>query len=159
MASEAAPSSSSSSAPLKEEEDLLLLHGAESGWVEARTRCDHLASLSSDLAHIPTPDTPCYRCQHPDENWLCLCCKDVLCSRFVNKHMLQHHQQSNHCLALSYSDLSVWCFSCDAYLDAQVILQLRPVYETAYLLKFVSFGAEEVVEFEMSVDQTCSKLD
>jgi hypothetical protein len=37
---------------------------------------------------------------------------------------------------LGNSDLSVWCFSCDAYLDAQVILQLRPVYETAYLLKF-----------------------
>jgi hypothetical protein len=44
----------------KEEEDLNIL-GAESGWVEARNSCDHLASLSSDLAHIPTPDTPCYR--------------------------------------------------------------------------------------------------
>ncbi|KAK7855643.1 uncharacterized protein LOC112021011 [Quercus suber] len=135
--------SSSSSAPQghqvqlqQEEEELLSIYGAESGWVEARTSCDHLASLSADLAHIPTPDTPCYRCQHPNENWLCLCCKDVLCSRFVNKHMLQHFQQSNHCLALSYSDLSVWCFSCDAYLDAQVIMQLRPVYETAYILKF-----------------------
>ncbi|KAK4563354.1 hypothetical protein RGQ29_005747 [Quercus rubra] len=50
--------------------------------------------------------------------------------------MLQHLQQSNHCLALSYSDLSVWCFSCDAYLNAQVIMQLQPVYETAYILKF-----------------------
>jgi hypothetical protein len=39
-------------------------------------------------------------------------------------------------VTLGNSDLSVWCFSCDAYLDAQVILQLRPVYETAYLLKF-----------------------
>ena len=34
------------------------------------------------------------------------------------------------------SDLSVWCYSCNAYLDAQVIMQLRPVYETAYILKF-----------------------
>ena len=34
------------------------------------------------------------------------------------------------------SDLSVWCFACDAYLDAGVIQQLRPVYETAYILKF-----------------------
>ncbi|KAF8404907.1 hypothetical protein HHK36_009802 [Tetracentron sinense] len=57
-------------------------------------------------------------------------------SRFVNKHMLEHYEERNHCLALSYSDLSVWCFSCNAYLDAQVILQLRSVYETAYLLKF-----------------------
>ena len=34
------------------------------------------------------------------------------------------------------SDPSVWCFSCDAYFDAQVIMQLRPSYETAYILKF-----------------------
>ncbi|KAG6710130.1 hypothetical protein I3843_06G159300 [Carya illinoinensis] len=142
MANQAA-SSSSSSGPQEhrlegqaEEEDLLTLNGAESGWVEARTHCDHLDALSSDLAHIPTPDTPCYRCQHPSENWLCLCCKEVLCSRFVNKHMLQHYQQTNHCLALGYSDLSIWCFSCDAYLDAQMIQQLRPVHEIAYILKF-----------------------
>ncbi|PIA33162.1 hypothetical protein AQUCO_04200135v1 [Aquilegia coerulea] len=141
----------------EEEEEELMLYGACSGWVEARTSCEHLNSLASDLSHIPTPHTPCYRsasftllilsiaqivanlilrCQHPAENWLCLCCKDVFCSRFVNKHMLQHYQQRNHCLALSYSDLSVWCFSCDAYLDVQAITQLRPVYEIAHLLKF-----------------------
>lgn len=34
------------------------------------------------------------------------------------------------------SDLSVWCFACDAYLDAQVIPQLRNVHQTAYILKF-----------------------
>ncbi|KAH9655733.1 Histone deacetylase-like protein [Citrus sinensis] len=101
--------------PVEEDE---MMFGAESGWVEPLTSCDHLAtSLSSDLAHIPTPDTPCN-------------------SRFVNKHMLQHFRETNHSVALSYSDLSVWCFTCDAYLNAEVILQLRPVYETAYILKF-----------------------
>ncbi|KAK3420456.1 hypothetical protein EUGRSUZ_G01266 [Eucalyptus grandis] len=113
-----------------------LLHGAESGWVEARTWCDHLASLSSDLIHIPTPDTPCNRCHHPSRNWLCLCCKEVLCSRYVNKHMLQHYQQTSHCLALGFSDLSVWCFSCNSFINAQVVPQLRPVYDAAYILKF-----------------------
>ncbi|KDO38068.1 hypothetical protein CISIN_1g0236542mg, partial [Citrus sinensis] len=33
-------------------------------------------------------------------------------------------------------DLSVWCFACHAYLNAQAILQLQPVHETAYVLKF-----------------------
>uniref|UniRef100_A0A0D3E2W3 UBP-type domain-containing protein n=1 Tax=Brassica oleracea var. oleracea TaxID=109376 RepID=A0A0D3E2W3_BRAOL len=75
-------------------------------------------------------------CENPVENWLCLCCKEVMCSRFVNRHMLMHHQQTAHCLTLSYSDLSVWCFCCEAYLDAQVILQLRPVHQAAYILKF-----------------------
>ncbi|KAK9286218.1 hypothetical protein L1049_014603 [Liquidambar formosana] len=135
-----ADGSSSSSASLGHlvtvEEEEELVYGAESGWVEARTSCDHLGSLTSDLSHIPTPNTQCNRCNNPNENWLCLCCKDVFCSRFVNKHMLEHFQQTSHGLALSYSDLSVWCYSCDAYLDAQVIPQLRPVYETAYILKF-----------------------
>ncbi|XP_052185293.1 uncharacterized protein LOC127796930 [Diospyros lotus] len=135
MAGRASSSSSSLLLPVAEDEEGFIF-GSESGWVEARTRCDHLDSLSSDLSHIPTPDTLCSRCQHPKENWLCLSCKDVLCSRFINKHMLEHYQEMRHCLALSYSDLSVWCFSCDAYLDAQVISQLRPVYEIAYTLKF-----------------------
>ncbi|KAK9176639.1 hypothetical protein WN944_028658 [Citrus x changshan-huyou] len=110
--------SSSTQLENRPEEEDEMIFGAESGWVEPLTSCDHLvASLSSDLAHIPTPDTPCN-------------------SRFVNKHMLQHYRETNHSVALSYSDLSVWCFTCDAYLNAEVIPQLRPVYETAYILKF-----------------------
>ncbi|XP_057990444.1 uncharacterized protein LOC110650096 [Hevea brasiliensis] len=139
MASNAAGSSSSASLEQgfeEEDELLMMIQGSESGWVEARTSCDHLGSLSSDLSHIPTADNPCNRCHHPSENWLCLSCKEVLCSRFVNKHMLQHYRQMNHCVVLSYSDLSIWCYACDAYLDAQVIMQLRPVYETAYILKY-----------------------
>lgn len=114
-------------------------YGSESGWVDARSWCDHLASsLSEDLGQIPGPDTPCQTCQHPTENWLCLSCKQVLCSRFVNKHMLHHSRDTNltHCVALSFSDLSVWCFSCDAYLDPQLIPQLRPLHQLAYILKF-----------------------
>ncbi|MBA0799136.1 hypothetical protein Gohar_009668 [Gossypium harknessii] len=99
------------------EEDDYDSYGAESGWVEAKTHCDHLPSLSSDLTHIPIPSTPCS-------------------SRFVNKHMLEHYQQTTHSIALSFSDLSVWCFACDSYLDAQLIQQLRPFHETAYILKF-----------------------
>jgi hypothetical protein len=34
------------------------------------------------------------------------------------------------------SDLSVWYFACDSYLDAQAILELCPIYEIAHLLKF-----------------------
>ncbi|KAG9440266.1 hypothetical protein H6P81_020431 [Aristolochia fimbriata] len=130
----------SSSAALGEREyELVLgLNESDSGWVEARTHCDHLLSALSvsDLSHIPPPYYPCTRCEHPTENWLCLSCKDVLCGRFINRHMLEHFQKTDHCLALSFSDLSVWCFKCDAYLDAQAILPLQPVYEIAHLLKF-----------------------
>ncbi|CBI35297.3 unnamed protein product, partial [Vitis vinifera] len=32
--------------------------------------------------------------------------------------MLEHYKKANNYLALNLNDLSVWCFSCDAYLDA-----------------------------------------
>ncbi|KAF8661114.1 hypothetical protein HU200_057220 [Digitaria exilis] len=122
------------------EVDLGDLYGAAAGWVEARTSCPHLGTLlpagAVDVTRVPPPDSPCSRCHHPAENWLCLICKDVLCSRFINKHMLCHYQEIGHCLALSFSDLSVWCFACDSYLDVQAIAELRPVYEVAHLLKF-----------------------
>ncbi|THU62163.1 hypothetical protein C4D60_Mb01t02230 [Musa balbisiana] len=147
----AAEGGSSSGTREVDEEDFF---GAESGWVEARTACDHLPSLCSDLSQIPLPDSPCSRCHHPAENWLCLSCKDVFCSRFINKHMLKHYEESGHCLALSFSDLSVWCFECDAYLDVQMIWQLRPVYEVAHLLKFEERPSFRAIEgLQLSSDQ------
>ncbi|CAN6329192.1 unnamed protein product [Urochloa humidicola] len=139
------------------EVDLGDLYGAAAGWVKARTSCPHLGSLppagAADLERVPPPDSPCSRCHHPAENWLCLICKDVLCSRFINKHMLCHYQETDHCLALSFSDLSVWCFACDSYLDVQAILELRPVYEVAHLLKFGErppFRSLEVLDLSTS---------
>ncbi|KAG2629563.1 hypothetical protein PVAP13_3KG464900 [Panicum virgatum] len=88
------------------EVDLGDLYGAAAGWVEARTSCPHLGTMppagAADLEGVPPPDSPCSRCHHPAENWLCLICKDVLCSRFINKHMLCHYQEKGHCLALSF---------------------------------------------------------
>uniref|UniRef100_A0A0D6R8C2 UBP-type domain-containing protein n=1 Tax=Araucaria cunninghamii TaxID=56994 RepID=A0A0D6R8C2_ARACU len=145
----AASSSSSASASASAPEEI---YGGVSGWVEARTDCPHLEVLSSDLRHIPVIDTPCKRCDTPAENWICLSCKEVLCSRFINGHMLEHYERTGHCLAISYSDLSVWCFKCDAYLDAQLISQLRPAYETGHLLKF---GVEPPQRSDTSGIQLC----
>uniref|UniRef100_A0A0D9V488 UBP-type domain-containing protein n=1 Tax=Leersia perrieri TaxID=77586 RepID=A0A0D9V488_9ORYZ len=130
-----------------EEEVDFDLSGAAAGWVEAQTSFPHLTSMpaagADDLARVRPPDSPCSRCHHPAENWLCLICKDIMCSRFINKHMLYHYQETGHCLALSFSDLSLWCFACDSYLDVQAILELRPVYEVAHLLKFAHTNAEK----------------
>ncbi|KAG2621053.1 hypothetical protein PVAP13_3NG226000 [Panicum virgatum] len=175
-------------AVMEGEVDLGDLYGAAAGWVEARTSCPHLGTMppagAPDLARVPPPDSPCsrfgsppllefsadplespqfdfreQRCHHPAENWLCLICKDVLCSRFINKHMLCHYQEKGHCLALSFSDLSVWCFRCDSYLDVQAILELRPVYEIAHLLKFGErppFRSLEVLELSSSENRSSS---
>ena len=50
------------------------------------------------------------------ENWLCLHCGVVRCSRYVNGHCKDHAEESGHCIAVSLEDLSVWCYRCSAYL-------------------------------------------
>lgn len=59
------------------------------------------------------------------ENWLCLDCGAVRCSRYANGHGLVHWENTKasdtsgegtgHCVALSLGDLSVWCYVCGAY--------------------------------------------
>lgn len=91
------------------------------------------------------------------ENWLCLTCSRVFCSRYVNGHGLQHWKDTcaaaaagqqqqeeeeedtgtavGHCVALSLADLSVWCHVCGAYLvhDEKV---LKPIVKYLEQLKF-----------------------
>lgn len=31
--------------------------------------------------------------------------------------MKKHNTESNHAVAVSFSDLSVWCYSCDSYIE------------------------------------------
>ena len=58
---------------------------------------------------------PCKECAHIGENWLCLMCSMVYCSRYVNSHMVAHNaEEPGHMIALSYSDISVWCYECDS---------------------------------------------
>ena len=44
----------------------------------------------------------------------------VYCGRYINQHMLTHKTECDHNVVLSLADLSVWCFTCDSYLDNQV---------------------------------------
>ena len=46
---------------------------------------------------------------------------------------MTHSESSNHCLALSYSDLSVWCYGCDSYVDNKA---LYPIKNMAHMDKF-----------------------
>lgn len=44
----------------------------------------------------------------------------VFCGRYVNEHMVTHGVVSEHPVVLSFSDLSVWCYLCEAYVHNQV---------------------------------------
>eukprot|EP00249_Psilotum_nudum_P010687 c22700_g1_i1 orf=230-694(+) len=77
--------------------------GELSGWVEARTVCPHLHQLHCALQHrLPVFDTPCQRCDDLQENWTCLSCCEVYCGRYINGHMLWHHQSTLHPMAISF---------------------------------------------------------
>jgi len=55
------------------------------------------------------------------ENWLCLECGVVRCSRYINGHGLSHYQGTKHCLMVSLADLSVWCHDCQAYIQNDLL--------------------------------------
>ena len=80
---------------------------------------------------------PCGECGHVGENWVCLACGVVACSRYVNKHMLQHYGQTaiegqaHHCVSMSFSDLSFWCMACNAYITHPCLGPLRSAMHMA----------------------------
>ena len=52
--------------------------------------CPHLESLSSAWPETVSVKAPCADCGDTKENWLCLHCNTILCSRYVNSHGLHH---------------------------------------------------------------------
>lgn len=86
--------------------------------VEPITNCPHIPSytLTTEGQHILF-HTPCQACQDTRENWQCLHCKAVYCSRYIQGHMKRHvEHHEGHCVCISYRDLSIWCFQCDSYI-------------------------------------------
>ena len=94
--------------------------------------CPHLGE------HVTAPapakvdlKTPCGSCANEGENWLCLRCHEVFCSRYVNEHMLFHGLEKTHLLSISFSDLSVWCYGCEDYVDNEVLVPFKDLLHRA----------------------------
>ncbi|KAK0398148.1 hypothetical protein QR680_002447 [Steinernema hermaphroditum] len=75
----------------------------------------------------------CGKCDNVGENWICLGCYEVHCGRHVNEHALYHFLETEHAMALSLADLSVWCYVCDSYVHNDV---LTPAKRVAHISKF-----------------------
>lgn len=75
-----------------------------------------------------TVTTPCKDCGHTKENWVCLKCKVILCSRYVKSHMVQHNEKDHHPIALSFADFSFWCYDCDSYVVSQHLNHVKHFY-------------------------------
>ncbi|XP_072482211.1 histone deacetylase 6 isoform X3 [Notamacropus eugenii] len=95
--------------------------------------CPHLVTVRLVPEGGLDVTQPCQDCSTHLENWLCLSCYQVHCGRYIQAHMLQHHEASGHPLVLSYADLSAWCYSCQAYVNHEVLLEAK---KTAYQSKF-----------------------
>jgi len=80
------------------------------------------------------------------ENWICLECNATRCSRYISGHCKDHwlftrdkaSENNNedcigHCIAVSVSDLSVWCYECDSYIRHPL---LKPYTDHLQRLKF-----------------------
>ena len=97
--------------------------------------CPHLEEIAdrpSDEGQINAFKC-CEICQDGSENWLCLTCFGCFCSRYVKGHMSQHFAEAKHPMALSFSDMSVWCYECDSYVNNERTQQIKKI---AYESKF-----------------------
>lgn len=91
--------------------------------IAPKTDCPHcsesfMQNLDSALSNLKTLllTSPCRICANKDENWVCLSCEGVFCSRYVNKHMAVHYEEMKHSIGFSLSDGSFWCFDCESYI-------------------------------------------
>lgn len=93
--------------------------------------CPHMSVIQPLPVAEINIKAPCTRCESTQENWICLTCYAVYCSRYVNQHMVEHTQAASHPIALSFSDISVWCYSCDDYVESDVLHQVKSVVHQA----------------------------
>lgn len=114
----------------------LIVDGVSSYAVVPLTWCPHLLEINAapDLTRVQAHQS-CSRCQDRSENWICLTCLGVFCSRYVRGHMAEHFDATVHPMTLSFSDLSVWCYVCDSYVDNDLLVAFK---EAAYASKFSS---------------------
>uniref|UniRef100_A0A7S2JWA5 UBP-type domain-containing protein n=1 Tax=Leptocylindrus danicus TaxID=163516 RepID=A0A7S2JWA5_9STRA len=127
-------------------------HGGEDsgGHITPNQFCVHLHKHAhqhrAQPGLFPKDKVAMQRCSHSDcsgtetmENWLCLACHSILCSRYVKSHALHHYESSGHCVAVSLADLSVWCYACNSYIRHD---SLAPVLRYLEAIKF-EYGEEK----------------
>ncbi|CAJ0759387.1 22738_t:CDS:2 [Entrophospora sp. SA101] len=102
-------------------------------FIRPRQDCPHVIkheNISNTWNDPVDASKPCAKCNDTKEYWLCLKCQQVFCS---SAHMSEHNQETSHPLAISFSDMSVWCYECDYYIDSP---NLKQIITACYVSKF-----------------------
>lgn len=116
----------------------------QGGIVIPKQTCEHVQHVQLLKVFKPIEKNQCADCESSTENWLCLSCEEIHCSRYVNNHGEEHwlftlltDEQSNigHCLTISLQDLSVWCYPCKSYVKN---VRLNPIIKKLEAIKFGS---------------------
>lgn len=106
------------------------------GYVDPKLDCPHcdteIQSLTLQRAKEAFGEG-CLTCKDTKENWICLTCHKVFCSRYVKAHMVAHNTAENHNIATSLQDLNTWCYKCQSYIMSH---KERTTYDTLHLMKF-----------------------
>ena len=88
--------------------------------------CPHLETVSKNVTEdLFDVKRKCENCDNEGENWICLSCHKVFCSRYVNEHMVFHSVETEHLVTLSFSDISVWCYGCEDYVDNELLYEMK----------------------------------
>uniref|UniRef100_A0A0G4EYI6 RING-type domain-containing protein n=1 Tax=Chromera velia CCMP2878 TaxID=1169474 RepID=A0A0G4EYI6_9ALVE len=102
--------------------------------VQFKTDCPHiLEHVNEDLPDYVNINASCQSCGLVGENWLCLKCFSVHCSRYKNACHQVHAMDSGHHIGKSFGDLSIWCNLCDSYIKSPM---LRGISDLVYEAKF-----------------------
>lgn len=90
--------------------------------------CPHVDTVNDVPPNGIDVASPCAECGSTAENWICLQCYTVHCARYVNQHAMQHAEEHEHPIALSFTDISVWCYGCESYINHPVSIFTETVF-------------------------------
>jgi NAD-dependent SIR2 family protein deacetylase len=120
--------------------------------VSPKLDCPHEKDIEWEkVKEKMTPETvfsPCVKCNDKSENWMCLSCNSILCSRFVSGHMAEHFEETQHPIAFSFTDASFWCYLCDSYLHSSNCAAVARAFQDAKFNQSTSSAGASCVDVE-----------
>ena len=119
------------------------------GIIIPKQTCEHVQHVHLCKQIKSLANSQCIDCETTAENWLCLSCGQIHCSRYVNNHGEEHclftlltdgQDNLGHCLTINFEDLSVWCYPCKSYIKN---VRLNPLIQQLEKIKFSSSTVSE----------------
>ncbi|TPP60818.1 Histone deacetylase 6 [Fasciola gigantica] len=95
------------------------------------TSCPHVTQIAVRSDWTPNVHSTCSSCTQTEEIWVCLLCHETGCGRYAQAHMLEHYKTTGHPIALSFADLSTWCYQCESYIKSPVLNELQRIVHRA----------------------------